>query len=169
MQTLLQGSGGNRILEGWSIHPEIAFEVPFGEDDQGDEALVGMMDRLEVNRSLGIIRIIDYKWTAGKKTPEQMRKHYQLQLELYAYAAIRLCGEDFPLKKLETKLIHLSEEGVRVIEVPVQLTRIYSIADDLLNRARSTLQKERKKQLETPVEGDYCRYCEFKRSCPAKK
>jgi ATP-dependent helicase/nuclease subunit A len=151
---------------GFTVHPEIAFEVPF---DTGDEALVGMMDRLEVNRDQGLIRIIDYKWTASKKTPEQLRQHYQLQLELYSWAAIRLCGPDFPLRKLETKLVHLSESGVKVIEVPIDPASLNDRAMNLLKRARTTLSNERQKQHELPNVGEYCRYCEFVRSCPAQK
>jgi ATP-dependent helicase/nuclease subunit A len=169
LRMLLQGDGANRVLEGWSIHPEIAFEVPFTGTDSADEALVGMMDRLEVNRSLGVIRVLDYKWTAAKKTPDQLRQHYQLQLELYAWAAIRLCGTNFPLKKLETKLIHLSEEGMLVIDVPISVAALEERVMGLLRQSRSILIKERGRLTESPREGDYCRYCEFKRQCPAKQ
>ena len=143
--------------------------MPFTDSGLGDEALVGMMDRLEVNRDEGIVRVLDYKWTQSKKTPEEMRAHYQLQLELYSWAALQLCGSSFTLKRLETKLIQLSESGASVIDVPLNAGQLNDRVMGLLKQARNTLLKERKKEIEIPVEGDYCRYCEFRRSCPAKK
>ena len=169
MKTLLQGPESSSSQSGWKIYREIAFEVPFGDTETGDEALVGMMDRLEVNRELGVIRVLDYKWTAARKTPEQLRSHYQLQLELYSWAAMRLAGQGFNLKTLETRLIHLSEEGVRVIDVPIKIGGLQDRVFSLLSKARATLKMEREKKNQNPVIGDYCRYCEFRRICPLKK
>lgn len=151
---------------GWKIYREIAFEIPFMDSDSGDEAFVGMMDRLEVNRELGIIRVLDYKWTLKDKTPDQMRSHYQLQLELYAWAAIQLCGADFKVNQLETKLIHLSKNGAHVVDVPVNLANLQEKTLKLLSEARATLIQERTKKQSPATRGDYCRYCEFQRNCP---
>jgi ATP-dependent exoDNAse (exonuclease V) beta subunit len=172
MRSLLWGDADHpsqRVLDGWSIHPEIAFEVPFLDHSHADEAMVGMMDRLEVNRATGTIRVLDYKWTQAKKTPDQLRAHYQLQLELYAWAAMRLCGPDFQFRKLETKLIHLSEDGATVIDVPIRAENLNDRVLGLLQQSRTILKNESLKLTETPREGDYCRYCEFKRQCPAKQ
>jgi len=155
--------------KGWKIFREIAFEVPFMDSADADEALVGMMDRLEINRDEGVIRILDYKWTQAKKTSEEMASHYQLQLELYAWAAIQLCGADFHLQKLEAKIIHLSETGVSVIEVPILKDELNDRVSTLIQKARLVLDRERNSQLEIPLEGDHCRYCEFTSSCPAKR
>ena len=146
----------------WKIFHEIAFEVPF----TSDEAFVGMMDRLEVNRELGVIRVLDYKFTLKEKAAEEMRTHYQLQLELYAWAAIQLCGSEFSLKKLEAKLIHLSQGAVSVVDVPINLTSLQERAMKLLNEARETLGKERAGDQNSATRGDYCRYCEFQKKCP---
>jgi len=151
--------------EGWKIYREIAFEVPFMDISTGDEAFVGMMDRLEVNRDQGIVRILDYKWTRAEKAPQEMRAHYQLQLELYSWAAMQLCG--FEVKKLEAKLIHLSKNGVSVVEVPIEIASLKARIMSLLVGARATLSKERSGEQNPPTRGDYCRYCEFQRKCPA--
>lgn len=149
---------------GWKIYREIAFEVPFTDLLTGDEAFVGMMDRLEVNRERGIVRILDYKWTRAEKSPEEMRSHYQLQLELYAWAAMQMCG--FEVKEFEAKLIHLSKNGVSVVDVPIDLSSVPARAMKLLAGARSTLARERAHEQNPPTRGDYCRYCEFQRKCP---
>ena len=124
------------------------------------------MDRLEVNRELGVIRVLDYKFTLKEKAAEEMRTHYQLQLELYAWAAIQLCGSEFSLKKLEAKLIHLSQGAVSVVDVPINLTSLQERAMKLLNEARETLGKERAGDQNSATRGDYCRYCEFQKKCP---
>ncbi len=54
-----------------SVYPEIGFEVPLHElVEPTDEALVGMMDRLEVGPEQKWLRVIDYKWTENTKSPE---------------------------------------------------------------------------------------------------
>ncbi len=150
----------------WKIFREIAFEVPFTDTGTGDEAFVGMMDRLEVNQKEGIIRVLDYKWTLAEKSPEEMREHYQLQLELYSWAAIQLCGGDFEVRSLETKLIHFTHQGVKVIDVQIDLNTLPKTVMNLLAEARLTLTVERSLQQNIATKGEYCRYCEFKNTCP---
>jgi ATP-dependent helicase/nuclease subunit A len=158
------GSADDASLE---IHREIAFEVPFTDLGTGDEAFVGMMDRLEVNRAEGIIRVLDYKWTLKEKTPEEMRAQYQLQLELYSWAAMQLCVGEFPIHKVEAKLIHISKNGVSVVDVPIQVDSLSKRAMTLLDDSRKTLSHERQKLSNEATLGNYCRYCEFQKSCQA--
>jgi ATP-dependent exoDNAse (exonuclease V) beta subunit len=143
----------------WKVFRELAFEIPFTDTGTGDEAFVGMMDRLEVNREQGIVTVIDYKWTLKSKSPDEMRAQYQLQLELYAWAAWKLCKSEFLVKKIQAKLVHLSENKVSVVEIPVDL--------DSLQQKTMSLLLQAQQKLNSPHRGDHCRYCEFQKNCPA--
>lgn len=81
---------------------ECAFEVPLSRD----EALVGVIDRLDWNPLERTARIVDYKWTQRSKDADLLIERYQKQLHVYAYAALKLLGGgDW---RLELSLLHLS-------------------------------------------------------------
>ncbi|NDF14630.1 hypothetical protein EB061_04840 [bacterium] len=79
---------------------ELGFEVPLS----AREALVGMMDRLEVDEDARSIRVIDYKYTARAEPAEKLLAHYALQLKLYAWAARALLP--FEPERVDLKLVN---------------------------------------------------------------
>ena len=143
---------------GTEIFREFGFEAPLG----AYEALVGMMDRLEVNEAEKRIRIIDYKLTAKPKSGEALLEHYALQLKLYLWAAVKLV--DFKPEKIEALLIHLTAKSVEVISaqaLDLGLVHLDSEVNFLFQKARA--------KTSVPTLGVHCRYCEFVSTCPAKQ
>ena len=141
---------------GVTAFSELGFEVPLSPK----EALVGMMDRLEVDEANETIRVIDYKFTARKESPEKLLAHYALQLKLYAYAASKLVS--FIPKKIEGYLVHFTESSFEVIEAPME----WFNRPDLERTVGMLYEKSRQNDLTATV-GDYCRFCEWQSSCPA--
>ena len=143
---------------GIKVFRELGFEVPLSSH----EALVGMMDRLEVDEGTQTIRVIDYKFTARSKAPEALLSHYSLQLRLYAWAASKLLN--FKPKRVEAYLVHLTPDALEIIEAKVEdlnLTAIQSEVVDLFNRSKAMGMQ--------PKVGEYCRYCEWISICPAQQ
>lgn len=146
-----------RADQGIDVHPELGFEVPLSSR----EALVGMMDRLEVDPVRKTLRVVDYKFTARPKSADTLLSHYGLQIRLYAWAASHLV--DFVPERLEGAIAHFSrQEGLRWIPVP-EMDR-----EALESEVRDWFNKAKVENL-SPSEGDHCRYCEFRERCPAKR
>ena len=146
------------------IYKELGFEVPLGDR----QALVGMMDRLEVDAEKRTIRVIDYKWTQAKKTPDALLSHYLLQLQLYAWAASRMV--DFSPIRVEARLIHLTRNSLEVVEAPVEnfdLSKIKEKIGALFEKSKSVLQLKLESKNSKPEVGEYCSYCEVRSQCPA--
>jgi ATP-dependent helicase/nuclease subunit A len=143
---------------GRRVFPEFGFEVPLSPR----EALVGMMDRLEVDEGQGLIRIIDYKFTSTPKSGEALLQQYGLQLQLYAFAALSMVP--FPVKRIEAFLVHFTEGGFWVHRAPTEW-----FDPELLPKVGAGLFAKAKGQDLTPVVGEYCRYCEFSEECPARR
>ncbi len=139
------------------VFPELGFEVPLS----GREALVGMMDRLEVEPEARRIRVIDYKYTARAEPPEKLLQHYALQLKLYAWAARRLV--DFEVEQVEGFLVHLTGSGASVIEAPSEWFERKHLDAEV-----ERLHAGARNPSPTPVVGDYCRFCEWVSRCPAR-
>ncbi len=140
----------------WKIYRELGFEAPLG----AYEALVGMMDRLEVNETEKTIRIVDYKFTAKPKSKEALLLNYELQLKLYLWAATKLI--DFIPEKLEAELIHFTVNSVEMIEVDPSRLSLPAIEKEvfgLFEKARGVGSNA--------TLGDYCRYCEVSSDCPS--
>jgi predicted RecB family nuclease len=144
--------------ENIKIYREFGFEVPLSSK----EALVGMMDRLEIDFAEKTIRVVDYKFTANPKSPEELIKTYEIQLKLYLWAATKLVG--FIPTKLEAELIHFTENKL-FERIPLNFS-----AGDLLqiDDLVKTLYNQARKRVGPPRLGDYCRYCEFVARCPAQ-
>ena len=143
---------------GIKVFRELGFEVPLSSH----EALVGMMDRLEVDESTQTIRVIDYKFTARAKAPEALLSHYSLQLRLYAWAASKLLS--FNPKRVEAYLVHFTSESLEVIEAKGEDLDLGSIQAEVLDLF--SLSKAKGLQ---PKVGEYCRYCEWVNICPAQQ
>jgi ATP-dependent exoDNAse (exonuclease V) beta subunit len=157
----------------WTIYPEIGFEVPLMNSvGNFDQALVGMMDRLEVNEDLQQVRIIDYKWTQKQKPAEDLISDYQFQLQLYTWAALRLIS--FAPKKIEAVLVHLTPSDAAWIPIPEnclaptvldhEINGAFQVAEHL-NLAPAT-----NDFLESSIPaqtGEYCRYCDHRPHCRA--
>ena len=135
---------------------ELGFEAPLS----GHEALVGMMDRLEVDFETRSIRVIDYKFTARPETPEKLLGHYALQLKLYAWAASRLLP--FKPARIEGALVHFTEGSGTIIPATEGKWDLPSIEAEV-----SRLFASAKGADETPTPGDHCRYCEVRAGCPS--
>jgi ATP-dependent exoDNAse (exonuclease V) beta subunit len=152
VQELLANSGN------FDIYREFGFEVPLS----AKEALVGMMDRLEIDEKGRVIRVVDYKFTAKPKKPEELLKNYELQLKLYLFAASKMV--DFVPEVLEAELIHFTEKAMfERVPLKINLADLGGI-DDLV---KTLFEKARLKN-GPPTLGDYCRYCEFVSRCPAQ-
>ena len=134
---------------------ELGFEVPF----TARQALVGMMDRLEICAETKTIRVIDYKFTAKPKKPESLLAHYALQLRLYAWASAKMV--DFVPSRIEAFLVHFTETSIEVIEAPENLF-IFSDLEIEVDR----LFKKALNRGEQATLGDHCRFCEFTQTCP---
>ena len=141
------------------IFKEFGFEVPLN----GNEALVGMMDRLELDEANESFRVIDYKWTAQEKTESALMDHYQLQLQLYAWATSKLLH--FKPKKISAAIIHLSQSQIQKVELSqdfLNLDAIEAKVFDLHQKVYSVPDNG----LPMPTRGEHCRYCDFKARCP---
>lgn len=146
---------------GVKVVPEAGFEIPLSSV----EALVGMMDRLEVDPVLRRIRIIDFKYTSGSRSPGQLFRQYGLQLRLYAYAALRLVGDsDF---EVEAAIAHFSQDqGLQWLPLPPEGLN----ARDLEAEVRNWFDRARMAAREAaPTPGDHCRYCAYRTRCPAQQ
>jgi ATP-dependent exoDNAse (exonuclease V) beta subunit len=146
------------------IYKELGFEVPL----KGLEALVGMMDRLEIDEKTESIRVVDYKWTAKAKPAAELLSHYLLQLQLYAWAASKLVS--FQPKKIEACLIHFTADSIEIVNAPLEALKTGVLETQIQNffgRAKGVLEVVLKGRENEPKTGDYCRYCEFKKICPA--
>ncbi len=139
-----------------STHAELGFEVPFTKN----QALVGMMDRLEIDPESKTIRVIDYKFTAKPKSAEALLSHYSLQLRLYAWAASKLV--DFTPSRIEASLVHFTDHSMELIPAPENLF----ISSELDQLARGLFEKALNSG-EKATLGDHCRHCEFTGSCAA--
>jgi ATP-dependent exoDNAse (exonuclease V) beta subunit len=144
--------------ESVEIYRELGFEVPLS----AQEALVGMMDRLEIDEAQKLVRVVDYKFTAKPKTPEELLKTYSLQLKLYVWAATRLVN--FVPEKIEAELLHFTENAM-FERVPLKID--ISELPDLANLVKMLFQQARM-PTGAPRLGPYCRYCEFVARCPAQ-
>ncbi len=143
--------------QGIEVHAELGFEIPLSSR----EALVGMMDRLEVDAVRKTVRVIDYKFTARPKDAEDLVRQYALQLRLYAWAACNLV--DFVPDRIEGAIAHFCrEKGLQWIPLPV------FEAQGLDAEVREWYLKAKKGDL-LPRTGDHCRYCEFRGRCPAQE
>ena len=142
--------------DGIQSFSELGFEVPLSPQ----EALVGMMDRLEMDEANQTLRVIDYKFTARKESPEKLLSHYALQLKLYAYAASKL--SPFKPKAIEGYLVHFTESSFELIQAPSEWFQL----GDLEETVQKLYEKSRRNELTATV-GDYCRFCEWQSSCPA--
>jgi CRISPR/Cas system-associated exonuclease Cas4 (RecB family) len=126
------------------------------------------MDRLEINEISQSIRVVDYKWTAKAKPADELLGHYLLQLQLYAWAASKLAS--FTPKKIEACLIHFTANSVETVEAPEEALKLDAIEAKVQNffeRANLALNTVLKGEDNPPKTGEYCRYCEFKKICPA--
>jgi RecB family exonuclease len=122
-----------------------------------------MMDRLEVDPLERSVRVVDYKFTASPKAPEEMLERYGLQLELYAFAALQLVP--FKPERLEAVLAHFTQsEGLRWIELPSE--RLERSALEARVEAYFRLSRNESGQNPVPTQGSHCRYCEFRERCP---
>jgi ATP-dependent exoDNAse (exonuclease V) beta subunit len=140
------------------VYRECGFEVPLTQK----EALVGMMDRLEVDEAEQRIRVIDYKYTARSKSKEALLSHYGLQLRLYAWAASKMVS--FKPARIEAFLVHFTGDFHQILEADpaqFQIDDLQAEVQKLFERAKSTV--------DAPKIGDYCRYCEWTQSCPPQK
>jgi ATP-dependent exoDNAse (exonuclease V) beta subunit len=144
--------------ENVEIYRELGFEVPLS----AQEALVGMMDRLEVDEGQKLVRVVDYKFTAKPKTPEELLKTYSLQLKLYLWAATKLVN--FIPEKIEAELLHFTENAM-FERVPLKID--ISELPDLANLVKMLFQQARM-PTGAPRLGPHCRYCEFIARCPAQ-
>ncbi len=138
-------------------YTELAFEVPLSDR----EALVGMMDRLEVDFETKAIRVIDYKFTSKPVEAQALLLNYALQLRLYAHAAIKLL--DFEPVKIEGFLVHFTETSFEIIPAPASW-----FGPSVISNEVSELFARAKSEDESPQAGEHCRYCEVRESCPAK-
>ena len=146
----------SRSGEGVEIHPELGFEIPLS----AREALVGMMDRLEIDGARKTLRVVDYKFTARPKSAQALIDQYGLQIRLYAWAATHMV--DFVPDRLEGAIAHFSrQEGLQWIPLPEMSP------DRLEAEVRGWYTRARVDRVE-PVAGDHCRYCEFRNRCPAQ-
>ncbi len=148
--------GALREGEGIEAFRELGFEVPLG----GNSALVGMMDRLEVDRERRQLRIIDYKYTARVEPPETLLRHYALQLKLYAFAAVRLAG--FQPDRIEGVLAHFTDASLTVIQAPEEWFDLSGLEAEV----RRLHDQARANDLSATV-GEWCRYCEISDRCSA--
>lgn len=140
------------------IYREFGFEVPLSQK----EALVGMIDRLEVNFEQKTIRVVDYKFTARPKAAPELLKNYELQLKLYLWAASKMV--DFEPFELSAELMHFTENSLfERIPLKILSTDLPSIDETVKN-----LYKKARLKSGLPVVGDYCRHCEFILRCPAQ-
>jgi ATP-dependent exoDNAse (exonuclease V) beta subunit len=149
-----------REEEGVIAERELGFEVPLS----AREALVGMMDRLEVDEDARTVRVIDYKYTARAESSAKMLGNYSLQLKLYAWAARALLP--FEPERVEGFLVHFTEGGADILEGPAawfERSALDAEVKRLHQKAREVLGSS-----PTPVVGDYCRFCEWISSCPAQ-
>lgn len=152
-QFLRQGETPEGFIQ---AHRELGFEVPFSRY----QALVGIMDRLEVCEKTKSLRVIDYKFTARPKEASALLDHYLLQLKLYAWASARMV--DFVPAQIEAYLVHFTEKSIEVIEAPEKFF-IFSNLDAEVQ----ALFKKALNHGDLATLGDHCRYCEFTESCPA--
>jgi ATP-dependent exoDNAse (exonuclease V) beta subunit len=90
---------------------ECAFEIPLSRD----EALVGVIDRLDWDPERQVARIIDYKWTARATTPKDLVQRYEKQIQMYAFAAQKLLAPS--QYQLELALIHFSPQSAQWIPI----------------------------------------------------
>jgi ATP-dependent exoDNAse (exonuclease V) beta subunit len=137
------------------VFAELGFEVPLS----AREALVGMMDRLEIERDSQVIRVIDYKYTAQAVPPEKLLEAYSLQLKLYAWAAMRLSG--FEPARIEGFLVHFTENDASVIEAPSS-----GFEKAHLEAEVDRMHQQSQNPSPTPRVGEYCRFCEWVSACP---
>ena len=144
------------VKPGIEVYKEFGFEVPLSNH----EALVGMMDRLEINEAQKLIRVVDYKFTSKLKSPDELMKSYGLQLRLYVWAASKMV--DFIPEQIEAELIHFTESSM-FERVPLKIN--LKDLEDTGAEVKSLYDKARLKS-GAPKLGDYCRYCEFVSRCP---
>jgi len=150
------------------IYREQAFEIPLEGSLDSVEALVGMMDRLEVDETRRSVRIVDYKWTAKARAADELLAHYLLQLQLYAWAATKLIP--FVPEKLEACLAHFTADSLEIVHAPAEAMKLETLESQVrrfFSEARDALAVTLRSQENTPKTGDHCRYCEFQKSCPA--
>jgi len=146
------------------IYREQAFEIPLNDE----EALVGMMDRLEIDEARRSVRIVDYKWTAKARPADELLSHYLLQLQLYAWAATKLIA--FVPEKLEACLAHFTVDSFEIVHAPAEAMKLDGLESQVFqffSQARDALAVTLRSQENLPKTGDHCRYCEFQKSCPA--
>ena len=145
-----------RTDDGIEVYPELGFEVPLS----AREGLVGMMDRLEVDRTRKTLRVVDYKFTARPKSAQALIDQYSLQIRLYAWAASHLV--EFIPERLEGAIAHFSrQEGLQWIPLPGMNRETLEVeVQDWFQRSRIDSMQ--------PSPGDHCRFCEFRERCPVK-
>ena len=151
------------LNENVQVFKEFGFEVPLNHH----EALVGMMDRLEVDEATKSIRIIDYKWTQKPKLEEELLAHYQLQLQLYVWATSKLIS--FVPERISASLIHICQNSVQKIELPAELLNLSEIetrVHALHQKVYASQGTEGEKTPTLPTRGEYCKYCEYQVTCP---
>jgi ATP-dependent exoDNAse (exonuclease V) beta subunit len=166
LRTLLQEEAS---LDGARVFKEVGFEVPFTED----EALVGFMDRLViVDRPDQIqIRVTDYKWTAAPRSPEALLEHYGLQLQVYAWAAMRMLQDETQGRKvtLHARLVHLTDSGLEVVDADssqFQVADLQSLVESHFKQAKKLLFETREAPIEQAQPGKHCRHCPQQAICP---
>lgn len=141
------------LARGWEAWAELAFEAPVPTRN-GMEVLVGSLDRLTCDR--GEYVVLDFKITRGEKSAEALRREYQGQLELYAWAVAAL--EPAAKGRIRARLVHVSPSGVREIDVPLSGIDL----SESLERMGAIVSGTSG----VPHPSERCRYCDFLAHCP---
>ena len=143
----------------------------------GDDAVVlrGSMDRVEVDAD-GLVRVVDFKTGRSAVTGAELLAHPQLgayQVAVEHGAVDELLGAEGPgAKSAGSELVHLRiPDSSKTPDVPKTQPQSPPhpdepfIAYDQLKHASRTVRAEQFAATPSP---EACRYCDFRRLCPAQ-
>lgn len=165
------------------------FELNFGKTNHnqqefaiGSTKLRGKIDRLDINHSKRLFKVIDYKLGGKKPTADELMRGLSLQLPLYMYAAKHLIqaqlqkdyepasGEIYSLKYQAGKFgpmpISLKRGKTTHEENIQQITQLINICIEAVKKYIRAIQegKFHLSELEDR-ESKVCQYCNFRPIC----
>jgi RecB family exonuclease len=134
---------------------EYPFEIAMQVEDSGRKYLLrGVIDRIDYSQE-GLV-IVDYKTGKRKPSPRQLQE--DLQLTIYAFAAIQLFGQDVQ----QLVYYHLRDQSE--LMAARDESELQTLTQVTLPQVADGIAGERF----APCPGYYCRFCDYRERCRAE-
>jgi RecB family exonuclease len=160
------------------VASEHGFEVLLDVGEQGVRVR-GKLDRVEVDAD-GKVHVVDLKTQKNKETVAGIASHAQLGLyqrsmlsggldavpdDVREASGLPPAGEPVAMGGAELVLLRIDDSGLPLVQAQQGLPDGETWVDDLVVGAEARVRSE----LFVALPNEYCRFCAYRRSCPASE